>query len=248
MKRYESILVVSDNDAILNKIGTLILQRPDSLKDRTYDFACSSYSRDLIGRKIGEHIVKSIDVKNDFDEIINRYDLVISAHCKQIFPKELVEGCKCINIHPGYNPYNRGWYPQVFSILNNLPLGATIHEIDEQLDHGNIIDQLRVGLDNYDTSLTAYNKVQDAEFVLLEKNFESIVNGTYDTFSPDSEGNINLKKDYNSLLEIDLDESMTMGRAIDKLRALTHPPYENAYFIDKATGKKIFIRIEMHPE
>ena len=39
-----------------------------------------------------------IDVKNDFKRIINDFDLVISLHCKQFFPVQLVRGVKCINI------------------------------------------------------------------------------------------------------------------------------------------------------
>jgi methionyl-tRNA formyltransferase len=79
---------------------------------------------------------KVYDLKksNHIIEIIEKYQLVFSLHCKQIFPSELISNVKCINVHPGYNPLNRGWYPQVFSIIYDLPIGATIHEIDEVVD------------------------------------------------------------------------------------------------------------------
>src|SRR5690349_163732 len=66
-------------------------------------------------------------------------DVVISLHSKQIFPPGLVSGARCVNVHPGLNPFNRGWTPHVFSLVNGLPAGATIHEIDAEIDHGAII-------------------------------------------------------------------------------------------------------------
>ena len=158
---------------------------------------------------------------------------------------DLISKLKCINIHPGYNPYNRGWYPQVFSIIHNLPIGATIHEIDEKLDHGAIIDREIVEKYSYDTSETLYNRILTKEIELLEKNIESIIFNTYQVIIPESEGNLSLKKDFNDLLELDLDESTTVRKVIDKLRALTHGNYNNAYFIDDITGQKIYIGVTL---
>jgi methionyl-tRNA formyltransferase len=177
-----------------------------------------------------------------------QYDLVISAHCKQLFPPEMVRAVRCINIHPGLNPHNRGWYPQVFSILNGRPVGATIHEIDEELDHGAIIAQHEVPVHAWDTSKDVYDRVQQAEVQLLRQHLAAIIAGTYSATPPAAEGNINLKKDFNALLCINADEQMTMGQAIDRLRALTHRPYRNAYFIDPHTGKKVFVSIDLQPE
>jgi len=174
--------------------------------------------------------------------------LVLSLHCKQLFPAEMVKSIRCINVHPGYNPHNRGWFPQVFSILNNKKAGASIHEIDEQLDHGAIICQQEVQIEKWDTSLTAYLKIQDVEVQLLRENLTAILEGNYKTHVPIEEGNINLKKDFDSLCKIDLEKHVTMSKAIDYLRALTHGNYKNGYFIDENTGKKIYVTISLTPE
>src|SRR5690349_14011177 len=96
--------------------------------------------------------IKALDVNDDVGEVIKSYDLVISYHCRQLFPRKLVESVRCINIHPGLNPFNRGWYPGVFSIVNGLPAGATIHEIDEKIDHGPAIAQKNIEVLPEDTS------------------------------------------------------------------------------------------------
>ena len=76
---------------------------------------------------------------SDLSNLISTCDLVISAHCKKIFPASLIDSIRCVNIHPGYNPVNKGWFPQVFSILNGQIAGATIHIMTSEVDSGPII-------------------------------------------------------------------------------------------------------------
>lgn len=191
--------------------------------------------------------VPRLKIKDHIPSLIQSYNLILSIHCKQIFPPQLVNAVRCINVHPGLNPYNRGWFPQVFSILNGLPTGVTIHEIDEQLDHGAIIVQKEYTLEPFDTSGSAYNKIMALERDLVLQYFETIRDGSYKAVMPSSEGNLNLKKDFDALKCLDLNETATMGALIDRLRALTHPPYRNAYFLDK-NGNKIFVKIELEAE
>ena len=47
--------------------------------------------------------------------------------------------CKnSINLHLSYLPFNRGKNPNVWSIIESTPCGATIHKIDEKIDTGKI--------------------------------------------------------------------------------------------------------------
>ncbi len=189
--------------------------------------------------------VSAVNVKTEWKEIIQNFDLIFSIHCKQFFPKELVGNIKCINVHPGLNPYNRGWFPQVFSILNKMPLGATIHEIDEELDHGAIIAQKVVEVELNDTSLSAYEKVQQAEVELLIEWMPNLIKGNYVSHPMETEGNLNLKKDFDAMCELDLSKTQTMGETIDLFRALTHGEYKNAWFIDPKSGEKIYLSIQL---
>ena len=61
------------------------------------------------------------------------------------------------------------------------------------------------------------------------------------------EGNINYKADFDALCPIDLNEPATYGAVIDRLRALTHAPYQNAYFVD-TDGKKVYVGITLRKE
>ena len=122
---YKSILIISDNLKICQEVKNLI--KNDPIRKESFTFSISPFS-DLIefNKILKKVIVFDLRNKKNIEEILHNYDLVISMHCKQIFPRDLVKKVKCINVHPGYNPINRGWYPQVFAILENRPIGATI--------------------------------------------------------------------------------------------------------------------------
>ncbi|MCF8461077.1 MAG: dTDP-4-amino-4,6-dideoxyglucose formyltransferase [Flavobacteriales bacterium] len=236
------ILIVSDNPQLATAFVTLT--STDTYRDDYFEFRCSSNSETVMSKAVGK-ATNPVIIKLEHIEICQNFDLVISLHCKQLFPVKMVQNVRCINVHPGLNPFNRGWFPQVFSIINGLPLGATIHEIDELLDHGNIIAQEQVELLAWDTSKTVYHRVLDAEIRLLQQHLRSIIDNTYVSQPASQEGNVNLKKDYNALCEIDLSENLTFSDAIDRLRALTHAPYQNAFFIDPKTGKKVFVSMTL---
>jgi methionyl-tRNA formyltransferase len=236
------ILVVCDNIYVIDRIKSVFDKKSNA--DFEVDFKYSSKESPVSEHPLLSSDYSHIDVKDACDAIIARYNLVISAHCLQFFPKKLVESVRCVNIHPGYNPINRGWYPQVFSIIHNLPVGATIHEMDAKLDNGAIIVRSLVEKYSWDTSLTLYNRILEKELELFEAHFDEIIYGGYTAIVPESEGNLFNRKDFDKLCEIDLNEQGTIGMFINKLRALSHGSYRNAYFIDE-DGNKVFLKIEL---
>ncbi len=238
----KSVLIVSDNYYILKSLDSIIKK---SQAKALYKYAISPFSDLKVFTGLGDVTVVDLRDETAVSDIIINYDLVISAHCKQLFPPNLVNSVRCINVHPGYNPINRGWYPQVFAILDNVPIGATIHEMDEELDHGAIIAREMVPKFSWDTSLTLYNRVVDKELELLGKYFNKIISGEYNTLTPTEEGRLFLKKDFNKLLQLDLEQTSTVENVINTLRALTHGEYKNAYFIDKHTGRKVYVSIQL---
>jgi methionyl-tRNA formyltransferase len=239
MYHYKNILVVSDNGFLIKAFNKLI----SKFQEVQVTYTCSPQNTALLNDTTLPVAISAISVKTEWQQL--NYDLIFSLHCKQLFPAGLVNKIKCINVHPGFNPYNRGWFPQVFSILNGYKAGATIHEIDEQLDHGAIIAQREITIEAFDTSLTAYEKIQQCEVQLLHENLNGILSNTYTTSKPVEEGNINLKKDFNELTRLNLDEPLTMGQAINRLRALTHGEYKNAWFTDPSTGERIYISVTL---
>lgn len=238
---FNNLLIISDNRFLIAAFKTIL---SESNIEVNYTMKCSFNNLGLSK----ELNIPTINVNQEVESIINTYDLILSLHCKQIFPKKLVKQVRCINVHPGFNPYNRGWYPHVFSIVNKMPVGATIHEIDELLDHGEIIDQEQIEIESWDTSLDVYNRIVSIEVNLLRRNIFNILMNTYHKYLPKENGNVNMIKDYRQLCKLDLDEKGNLGYLIDKLRALTHEPFKNAYFVDKKSGKKIYVKVRFEIE
>jgi methionyl-tRNA formyltransferase len=227
----KTVLIVSDNVDLVSHFKIISKTISSSIVNKSPD--------ELRGLDMSVVDMKNVD---DIKSIISKYDLVISAHCKQIFPEKLVNGVRCINIHPGFNPYNRGWYPQVFSIVNKKPIGCTIHIMDAEIDHGDVIYQKEIKVNSWDTSLDVYKRVIDAEKQLINKHLLDLVSENYECKKLEDDGNYNGIKDFNKLTSLDLSSNGTLREHIDLLRALTHGNFGNAFFVDDG-GNKVFVRL-----
>lgn len=237
-----NVLVVSDNIDLVTHI--IKVSRLLSKGNINFDFSYSIINKSP--EKLIELGLKVSDMKDSksVNNIIERYDLVISAHCKQIFPKILVSSVRCINIHPGFNPSNRGWFPQVFSIINKKDIGCTVHVMDDEVDHGEIIYQQRVVIESWDTSYDVYNKVIQVEKDYITNNLLDLVLEQYNSKKMLEEGNYNSIEDFKSLSKLDLTSVNSLGNHIDLLRALTHGDFNNAFFID-SKGNKVFVKLTL---
>ncbi|MGB8320774.1 MAG: dTDP-4-amino-4,6-dideoxyglucose formyltransferase [Ignavibacteriaceae bacterium] len=237
-------LIIIDNEIIYKMVRRFI----DGKNRNDIIFCHSGKLIEISNESFFKSKDSTIDVMAELEFIKENYDLIISIHCQQIFPRELVKKVRCINLHPGYNPSTRGWYPHVFAIIYDLPAGATLHEMDEFIDHGPIIARKPVEKDISDTSCSLYNKILKAEVELITENFDSILDNSYRTQKVDEEDNLFSKSDYGKLLEIDLNRE---GKFIDfynMLRALSHRGHKNAFFYLPASGKKIFLSMEINVE
>lgn len=236
----KKVFIVTDNRVIFEQFRRIMKNKENLI----IDFFCSPKNTNTFINEISKNKIKTIIMNEEIDFFIENYDLGISCHSKQLFPAKLVNSLLCVNVHPGLNPFNRGWFPQVFSIINGFPIGATIHVMDEEIDHGDIIIQEEVKINSHENSLDVYNKVQKKEIELFIRVVDDILNNSFKKTKPSTDGNYNSIKDYKKLCEIDLDRKVTMKEAINYLRAMTHPPYKNSYFFD-SEGNKVFVSIDL---
>lgn len=232
------VFVFTDNRAIYAGLKTSL----EESNPETVEFFCSEASKDLFSPEICAGHIAPLSIRNNLQKLI-QYDIGFSCHSKQIFPPQLVRKVRCINVHPGFNPYNRGWYPQVFSLINKLPAGVTIHEMDADIDHGPIICQERIEIFDWDTSLTVYERLLAKEIDLVIRWLPLLLTGRYIANPPVEEGNYNSKDDFASMREVDLEKTVSFREAIDFLRAMSHPPYFNVFY--RSGHNKVWIRLEV---
>lgn len=166
------------------------------------------------------------------------FDYILKPPFLQIFERDV------INLHPAYLPYNRGQYPNVWSIVEGTPAGTTLHYIDPEIDTGDIIARKGVNVEPVDTGQTLYEKLERASLELFKEAWPAIATGSVSRVEQQkNEGTYHRTRDVEQIDEIDLDESYKARDLINILRARTFPPHESAYF--KEGEKKVFVRVDL---
>lgn len=83
----------------------------------------------------------------------NNPDLIVVANFGRILTKEELEkpAFGCLNIHPSLLPKYRGPSPIQTVLLNNeKETGVTIFKMDEMIDHGPLLSQMKIKIKNND--------------------------------------------------------------------------------------------------
>lgn len=169
------------------------------------------------------------------------FGYILRAELLHVLPKG------CINLHPSLLPYNRGAYPNVWSIIDRTPSGVTLHYIDEGVDTGDIIAQRQVEVEPVDTGKSLYQKLEQTCIDLFQDAWPGFRAGEIAHQSQSSDaGTSHRVRDTEKVDEIDLDRSYTARELIDILRARTFPPYHGAYFRDG--DRKVYMRLQLYYE
>jgi methionyl-tRNA formyltransferase len=153
----------------------------------------------------------------------------------------------CINLHPALLPCNRGSFPNVWSIVDGTPAGATLHYIDAGLDTGDIVAQQEVAVEFADTGETLYRKLEAACAELFRNTWPSIRAGSAARRpQTGAESSCHKKSDVARIDAIDLDQVYTARNLLNILRARTFQGYRGAYVVEN--GRKIYIELQLTPE
>lgn len=242
-----------------NRVGYEVLRR------------LKSSGEDIVGlvvhppdkRKYGEEIIAAAD----FDgtpliygdslrdpETLRRIqslepDLGLSVFFGYILKQELLDllPSGCINLHPAYLPYNRGAHPNVWSIVEGSPAGATIHYVDAGVDTGDIISQKRVDVAPSDTGESLYHRLESTCVELFTETWPAIRAGAAQVIPQgEDSGSYHKMIDLKSLDLINLDKTYVARDLINILRARTFPPYRGAYFENR--GSRVYLRLQLDDE
>jgi len=165
-----------------------------------------------------------------------------SVHYPRIIRPPLLGRYKKIyNLHPGYLPWGRGYYPVFWAIWEQSPAGATIHEITTEIDEGPIIAQIKVEQFPHDTGGSLFERVREAEKKLFLEYWPRIVAGDELSSTPQiGTGSYHSKKDFYEIKQRCEWQKLDAESLVRLIRALTFPGF---------TGLEITIgchRFELH--
>jgi methionyl-tRNA formyltransferase len=125
----------------------------------------------------------AINDKVDRNFIINKeIDCLISYNYRHIISTQVLDSLnyRAFNLHTSLLPYNRGSHPVLWSVLEQTPLGVTIHEIDRGLDTGAIVFQKELTVDHPNKTLRELYEYANRELInLFCQKWKKIKNGDF---------------------------------------------------------------------
>lgn len=110
--------------------------------------------------------------------VTQKIDLIIVHAFMKILPKEIYTAPRygCINFHPSLLPMYRGQSPTYWVLKNKEPVtGLTCHYVDEGIDTGDIIFQVEVMVEPYDTIESVIEKQKQVLEKLLVESLSRVV-------------------------------------------------------------------------
>ena len=170
----------------------------------------------LLAEKYNLNIKQPDKLKDILPFIIDiKPDLIVVIAYGKILPKTILDTPKynCINVHASLLPKYRGSACIPAPILNGDKIsGISIMKMDENMDTGPIIEQIKIDLDPNETSLTLADKIKQAikehlttilkEYIASPKSIEQKNDlATYVKMTKKEDGHIDFKNDSAEMVE-----------------------------------------------
>jgi len=205
---------------------------------RVYDYLCDRdgvFVHSLLTTREQLQVVETVEP-----------DYLVSCGYRHIVPEDVLEipSEGCLNLHPALLPYNRGANPNVWSIVEGTPAGVTLHYMDPGIDTGAIVAQREVETDFADTGKDLYQRLEEAQVDLFREAWPEIeADEATATPQDDDAGTYHATDEFDALCELDPEETTTARELLDRLRALTFRPYDNAYV--ELDGERYYVKVDI---
>lgn len=154
-------------------------------------------------------------------------ELGLSVHYPVVLSEKLLHSYQAVyNLHPGYLPWGRGFYPVFWALWEKSPAGATLHRINEGLDQGPLVDQLEVPVRRDDTGGSLHTRVRAAERQLFDKYWPSLVgNQTLPTRAQSGSGSYHARAEFFALRKLTDWSLMNAEDLLRLMRAFSFPGF-----------------------
>jgi len=181
----------------------------------------------LIAATAERHGVPVFEIRSarrDFDAIARLSpDYLVSLYFDYILDDRFLSlpSQLALNLHPGYLPYNKGFYYYVWAQLDGTPAGVSIHRMVADVDAGEIISQARVRISPADTGAVIYAKHEDASIRLFRATWPAIVGNRYKLYDQSHPGTRHRVAETEEIAHVDPFERVRVIDFLDRVRVLT---------------------------
>jgi methionyl-tRNA formyltransferase len=132
-------------------------------------------------------------------------DFIVSYRYTHLIPRGVLAWLphRVINIHCGRFEYARGVRPVFFSLCKRVPLGITIHEVDEYWDHGPVLSSALIAAElNADMTLEeVWTLVNHGAVALFRKNWPFIKRGQPVPWTPRTMSRLHTTKEFETVFK-----------------------------------------------
>jgi len=131
----------------------------------------------------------------------NKIDFIVSDRHRHLIKEPILSQYdgRIVNLHPSFLPWCRGYYPNIWSFVDQTPQGVTIHYIDEGIDTGDIIVQRKLFFDDNDTLRTSYDKCKQVLDQLFREHWISIRECKCPRTKQPKEGTLHYEKHFKKI-------------------------------------------------
>jgi methionyl-tRNA formyltransferase len=131
-----------------------------------------------------------------------------------------------INMHFSPLPRHRGYFPVIWSLIEDDEAGVTLHWVNEQVNGGNIVAKRTISIGKDDTSFSLYLKLSKIGMELFKTFLPKIMKGTAPKLVQDKEAGSYHAAGYPEQRIIDW--NLTSEKIDRFIRALAFPGFESA--------------------
>jgi len=137
-----------------------------------------------------------------FLQVMRSADYAVSALFGHIIPLNVIShfGEKIVNLHPSLLPTGRGADPVAWAIIEDKQQGATLHQVDGNIDTGNVLKQIQIETHFSDTAGEIYSRCLEALLELFKQYLASDLNHL-EKKPPDSRGTYHNRKELDAIRE-----------------------------------------------
>jgi methionyl-tRNA formyltransferase len=162
-------------------------------------------------------------------------DIIYSVQYHEVLQQEHIDKARelAVNLHMAPLPEYRGANQFSFAIIEQkIDFGATIHKIDDQIDHGDILFQKRFPIPDTCWVGDLYKLTYDASVNLFRNSLANVVNGNYkpvpqEMLAAKFGSSIHYRKEMADIKQIDL--GWSKEKIERHIRATSMPGFEPPY-------------------
>jgi methionyl-tRNA formyltransferase len=181
-------------------------------------------------KSLGLFAVKNnIDIVN-IEDVCNIDDLIfVSLEYDKIINPLIFNSSRLFNIHFSYLPEYKGVYTSIFPILHGRSYsGVTLHCIDQGIDTGDIIDQVKFSISGM-TSFDLYRKYSEVGEKILVKNFQDLFRNKFAKIKQEREYSTYYSRKSIDVSDVNIKFNQTAFQVKNFVNALNFRPYQLPY-------------------